>query len=246
MGRSDEFSVGASPVPEIAAGAARYRAQNGLAAPEQDYSKSLINPAQSRVIAAHYAAMPSYNKAAEPAYRAMAEETGRQFDHMTSPRSKGGMGLSVGVSKEDPYGTHDGKYSYEHVMSEMSADVQGRNHVDVLSAASTGGHPFFTNDQNEMFRAVHDVFGHLGSGRGIDFNGEEGAYQKHAAMYSPLARGALASETRGQNSSLRMTGEFPEQKVGVLPAHLSIPRNLSGAQFSDVQLARQKNAEQGL
>ncbi len=39
-------------------------------------------------------------------------------------------------------------------------------------------------------------------------------------MFSPLARQALATETRGQNAGLHATGDFPEQKIGVLPAHM--------------------------
>jgi hypothetical protein len=38
------------------------------------------------------------------------------------------------------------------------------------------------------------------NGVGFRARGEEGAYQAHAPMYTPLARRALASETRGQNS----------------------------------------------
>lgn len=238
--------VGASPVPEVSDAAARFRQNNGLFDPEQDYGLSAINPARSQEISDAYDRLPSYDKAAEPAFRAMAEETGRQFDFMTKPRSKGGMGLNAEVTDEDPYGMHNGEFQYHTVMPELRDDVMNRNRIAVLATKSTGGHAFFTDDQNDMFRAVHDVFGHLGSGRGIDFNGEEAAYQKHAAMFSPLARGALATETRAQNSGLRMHGDFQEQKIGVMPSRFQAPRNLSGVQFSDIDLARQKNMEQGL
>jgi hypothetical protein len=176
----------------------------------------------------------------------MREEVGHQFDHMTAPTSKGGLGLSVGVTKDDPYG----KESINTVFHDVRNDVRNRNHIDVLSTESTGGHPFFTNDENDMFRAVHDVYGHLASGRGVDHDGEEAAYQKHSRMFSPLARQAMATETRGQNSALRMTGDFPEQKVSLLPEHLQ------GLQFSRtgaasdvvraVQRMRTRNADQGL
>lgn len=239
-------TVGASPVPEVSAAASRFRSQNGLADPEQDYGLSAINPARSREISQHYDAMPEFDKKAVPAFKAMAEETGRQFDFMTKPRSKGGLGLNAEVSDEDPYGVHGGQFQYDKVMPELRNDVVNNGRISVLSTKSTGGHAVFTNDQNDMFRAVHDVFGHLGSGRGIDFNGEEGAYQKHAAMYSPLARGALATETRGQNSGLRVHGDFQDQKIGLLPQHLQAPRNLPGVQSSDIDLARQKQREQGL
>jgi hypothetical protein len=242
----DWGSIGNSPVPEVAASAAKYRQGRQQAFPEQDYSSSAIAPSRSAEISRAYEALPSYDPSAVGAYKQMAEETGRQFDHMTKPWSKGGLGLDVSVHSDDPYGMHGGQFQYEKVMPEMRADVQNNNHIGVLSTKSTGGHPVFTNDQNDMFRAVHDVYGHLGSGRGIDHNGEEAAFQKHAAMFSPLARQAMATETRGQNSYLRQHGDFPEQKVATMPAQFQAPRNLSGVQFSDVQLGRQKNMEQGL
>jgi len=246
MGRSDEFNVGSAPVPEVAAGAARFRQMMGYREPEQDYSQSVIPASANRAIAAHYAQMPSYDRAAEPAYRAMAEETGRQYDFMTRPRAKGGLGINVSVSDDDPYQAG----GPSHVIRNLRSDVQDNSHIAVLSTRSTGGHPFFTNDQNDMFRAVHDVFGHLGSGRAVDFDGEEAAYQKHAAMFSPLARGALAAETRGQNSYLRVHGDFPEQKVGLLPGQYAASRNLSPQQFGEMAAAREraraKNREFGI
>jgi hypothetical protein len=88
----------------------------------------------------------------------------------------------------------------------------------VLSTAVTGSHFFFSDDVNDQFRAVHDVFGHAGTGRGVDRHGEEAAYRKHSGMFSPLARKALATETRGQNHAMIAAGgEFQDQKVAVLP-----------------------------
>jgi hypothetical protein len=83
---------------------------------------------------------------------------------------------------------------------------------------------------NDVFRAVHDYYGHAKPGVGFRAMGEENAYQSHAGMYSPLARRALASETRGQNSWLnfgpygdtnRTAGiedtVFADQKTGLMP-----------------------------
>jgi hypothetical protein len=85
---------------------------------------------------------------------------------------------------------------------------------------------------NDAFRAVHDAFGHFGSGNPFfRAAGEERAFQEHARMYSPEARGAMASETRGQNSwlnygpyavpnrtALGADTVFADQKTGLLPA----------------------------
>lgn len=234
-----DFTVGSDPVPEIAAGAQHYREINGMMTPEQDYSKTLVTPEQTAHVANDYMHMPAYDKAAEPAYHQMGEEIGRQFDYMTKPVSKGGMGIDVDVSDHDPYGATNAN----KVIPELRDDVVNHGHITALSSAATGGHPYFSNDQNDMFRAVHDTFGHLGSGRGVDRHGEQAAYQKHAAMFSPLAQQAMRTETQGQNSALIQTGEFQPQKVGLLGPQWNggvSPGELEGAR----QQARQFQQEQ--
>lgn len=87
---------------------------------------------------------------------------------------------------------------------------------------------------NDIFRAVHDYFGHIKEGVGFRARGEENAWRMHSAMYSPLARRAMTTETRGQNSWLNYgpNGEanqtasvedtiFAEQKIGLLPLWVS-------------------------
>lgn len=53
---------------------------------------------------------------------------------------------------------------------------------------------------NDLFRGVHDILGHGAEGFQFGPRGEENAYRSHAVMFSPLARQAMATETRGQNS----------------------------------------------
>ena len=89
------------------------------------------------------------------------------------------------------------------------------------------GTPMLAND---LFRVVHDYFGHAKEGVGFRAAGEENAWRAHSAMFSPLARKALTTETRGQNSWLNYGpyGEtnrtaktkdtmFADQKIGLLP-----------------------------
>lgn len=53
---------------------------------------------------------------------------------------------------------------------------------------------------NDLFRIVHDVFGHAAGGFGFGARGEENAWLSHRLMYSKQARRAMTTETRGQNS----------------------------------------------
>ena len=87
---------------------------------------------------------------------------------------------------------------------------------------------------NDVFRITHDYFGHIKNGNGFRAGGEENAWQSHAGMYSPLARRALTTETRGQNSwanygphgDRNRTAKtedtiFADQKIGLLPEWVS-------------------------
>ena len=95
---------------------------------------------------------------------------------------------------------------------------------------------------NDVFRIVHDYFGHIKDGNGFRAMGEENAWQSHAAMYSPLARRAMTTETRGQNSWVNYgpfatrnrtasaaDTEYAPQKIGLLPEWASEDGFLGGA-----------------
>lgn len=83
---------------------------------------------------------------------------------------------------------------------------------------------------NDLFRAVHDAFGHGIEGSGFRARGEENAWQAHARLFTGTALAAITTETRGQNSWLNFGkhGEhnkiakaedtiFAPQKTGLMP-----------------------------
>jgi hypothetical protein len=83
---------------------------------------------------------------------------------------------------------------------------------------------------NDLFRAVHDAFGHGLEFTGFRANGEENAWQAHQRLFTGPAVAAITTETRGQNSWLNYgpNGEanrtasvedtvFADQKTGLLP-----------------------------
>ena len=97
---------------------------------------------------------------------------------------------------------------------------------------------------NDMFRAIHDLFGHVMKGYGFGPIGEEKAWYEHLKFFSPLARPALTTETRGQNAwvnygphlrnaqgRMPVKGDpdwlplsqrpFADQKITLLPAEVS-------------------------
>jgi hypothetical protein len=170
------------------------------------------------------------------AYDQMIKETNDQYEAM----------LQAGI---EPYFIEPGNNPYRNSPYEALLDVAENRRIGVFpSVEGFGTDPNF-NPQgnpllqetgrlisgrpalaNDLFRAVHDYFGHAKPGVGFRAAGEENAYQSHAGMYSPLARRALASETRGQNSYLNYGpyGEtnrtakiedtrFADQKAGLMP-----------------------------
>jgi len=67
-----------------------------------------------------------------------------------------------------------------------------------------------------MFRAVHDYFGHAVHRNQFGPIGEETAWAAHSQMFSPLARIAMSSETRGQNSLVNYSPLNAELKAEIL------------------------------
>lgn len=134
----------------------------------------------------------SYDELVQASYKQMEKETIDQFRK-----------LPISLSYHQGPGTYlDSK--------EMLRDVHLHNHMYVYQ----GGDPHeFLNvvdpetglNSNEIFRAVHDYFGHAIKGNQFGPKGEEVAWASHAQMYSPLARLAMTAETRGQNSFVNYT-----------------------------------------
>ncbi|MFI7609302.1 hypothetical protein ACIBTV_29900 [Micromonospora sp. NPDC049366] len=183
------------------------------------YARVRLDPVVGAAIADAYLAAPVRDERAYAAYAAFCRETVQQFHFLIGRVEFGGLGITVRIVDEDPY-TEAGP---------MIDDVRHRRLRVWASAASGNPHPYLSDAENDMFRAVHDVFGHAASGRGFDRHGEEAAWLKHATMYSTLARRAMTTETRGQNCAQVFRyggGRFPEQKAALLPRAFSDPRRL--------------------
>jgi len=237
--RSDEFNLGSgAPLAGIPEVRERFARSVGVNSPVPNYAGVIMPPSASRRIGQEYENLPDYDPAAIPSFRALRDQVHQQYKVMSAPRSRGGMGIDIEVTPDDPYKNY----------GEMAHDLRENNRIRTLSAASTGEHPFFSKDDNDMFRAIHDVFGHAGTGRGFDRHGEEAAYLSHARMFTPLARRALATETRGQNSYVVTRGFFGPQKVARLGQQWTGATPLRGRKTQlrqAAQQARLSNIDQG-
>jgi methyl-accepting chemotaxis protein len=218
--------------------ATRYMARAGLPFRQvKDYVK--VDVDRAKRIAAAYEAMPHApnDPQVKAAYDAMIRETVAQYEAI----------LETGLQVEFiDYAKQGDPYQASPRLAVL--DVIENNHLWVFSTRDGFGSSEFdpsTNPllqetphtisgqpalANDIFRVVHDYFGHVKNGVGFRADGEENAWRAHSTMYTPLARRAMTSETRGQNSWLNFGphGEanrtaksaatvYADQKTGLMP-----------------------------
>lgn len=196
-----------------------------------------IDPEHSKAIAQAYEDMPHTpdDPATKASYEALIDETAKQYEAI----KRTGLKMEpIPAGAEDPYAANPRLAAH---------DVAENNHLWYFpteggfgtvnkitdnpmlrkTGEMHGDHELLAND---MFRIVHDYFGHLKEGHGFRAAGEDNAWRTHSAMYSDIARPAMTTETRGQNSWVNYGphGEknrkanaadttYADQKVGLMP-----------------------------
>lgn len=202
-----------------------------------------VSVPRAKRIAAAYEKMPHApeDPAVKASYNALIDETVAQLKAL----QKSGLDIEfIKPGMKDPY---------EASPRLAQIDVRDNNHLWVFptdagfgstgsaTAAELANNPLLRKTgvtigdrellANDAFRIVHDFFGHLKDGVGFRAGGEENAWRSHSRMYSKLARPAMTSETRGQNSWLNYGphGEknrtaksadtiYADQKTGIMPS----------------------------
>ena len=175
---------------------------------------SKIDEDRARRIAQTYEKLESnpQDPEVQSSYRALIDETVEQYNDIISE------GYTIELVDENPYNNS----------AEMLRDVNENKTLKIFSTESgfgtegvtdtdrannlmlesttfvdKNGRPMLAND---VFRFVHDFFGHGTLGNSFGPIGEENAWNVHSRMYSPLARRAMTTETRGQNSWVNFSG----------------------------------------
>lgn len=222
------------PIQAIRDAAAAHMRAVGLPARTQSEHVT-ADPARGKRIADAYEAMKHDPQDPEvrAAYRAMIDETLAQYQlvkqlgivveviepGMADPYPEGPMGVI-----RDMHRGHLWLFPTDSGFGTLTEIAD--NPLLEPTDEYIGGRRLLAND---IFRIVHDVFGHGKEGVGFGPSGEENAWQSHVLMYSPLAARAMTSETRGQNSWVNFGpyGEanrsnqretvYADQKVGLLP-----------------------------
>lgn len=226
------------PIPMVVKTAKMYAAHVGIPLRRQrDYVS--VDKGRAARIAEAYQAMQHQptDPAVQSAYRAMADETIAQYKYVAA------SGLKIEALKPDqpnPYAAgpravladiaagHIWFFPTEQGFgTENQFDASDSPLLEKTGIKSDDGHDMLVND---MFRVVHDFFGHGMEGSGFGPRGEENAWQAHLRLFSESARPAMTSETRGQNSWVNYGphGEhnqanpretvFADQKTGLMPS----------------------------
>jgi hypothetical protein len=152
------------------------------------------------------------NPEVKAAYEALAKETLEQYKEFAA------AGYKVEINNNEPYANSQ----------EMIDDLRNNKRMKIFSTESGFGDTKITDKQrkenpllrdsgikdvngkplliNDVFRAIHDFYGHAELGNSFGPKGEENAWNVHARMFSPEARKAMTTETRGQNSFVNFSG----------------------------------------
>lgn len=138
----------------------------------------------------------NYDELVPAAYERLGVENAQQLDRMMND----GIKLSY----------HQGNLNYAN-SPQMLEDVFLNKHLYTFAGGDPHEYlnkvdPYTGLNQNQVFRAVHDYYGHGTTGSSFGPKGEELAYAAHGQLYSPLAKMAAATETRGQNSFVNYSG----------------------------------------
>lgn len=174
-----------------------------------------FDPMRARRIADAYEAMlhEPNDPRVQASYEALTTETKQQWDHLQEE----GYVLEPWTQEGQPYNSS----------VEMRADVSRNKHLYFFQGGDLpADHPLAQRTGvmtkageltfNDMFRAVHDSFAHAKEGFEFGQKGEESAWREHYMMFSPDARPAMTTETRGQNSWVNF-GRHLQTPWGAVP-----------------------------
>ena len=151
-----------------------------------------------QLVAEAYAAAPSYEERAVASFEAMKPFVDKMFKRIEGV-------IDVHFVEEHPYENAD----------ELRQDVV-KNGVLKISTLDAE-HEVFDPTTNAKFRAIHDFMSHIQRATEFDAKGEIASYNAHLQTMPPASHPALFTEVVGQACSFIVNGEFPEQKIALLP-----------------------------
>lgn len=147
------------------------------------------------LVAQAYKARPIFEAEYTDSWAALIESFARMFPQIKSK-------FNVQWVEENPYGSAE----------EMKREVD-RTKVLKIWKGLSDQHAMFTEEQNWIFRAIHDLLTHIYRGISFGLRGELKAYNTHVKLVPPAARLALYTEVVGQVAYAEIFGDFGVQKI---------------------------------
>ena len=234
------------PDPQLVSVAERYARANGINLKRQaEYVQ--VDPERAKRIADAYEAMPHApnDPRVKEAFQNLIRQTKAQYDALVNA---GYRFWFIDLDRED---------NLKYISSPWNAmrDIRANKSMGIFPTEAGFGSGDAVSENpleatvmdftwpsgdlngpprrvvaNDLFRAVHDAFGHGLEGSGFRAQGEENAWQAHVRLFTGSAVGAITTETRGQNSWLNYGpyGDrnrnakvedtvFADQKTGLMP-----------------------------
>lgn len=151
----------------------------------------------AHIVADVYHKLPIFDKSAIPNWKAL-NYSNHKFYKMLQSRVK------VVFVTGEPYETQ----------AEMREDYLKNKRL--LISKDNSEHPYFSVEDNCIFRTVHDFIVHIQNNTPFGLKGEMRAANYHMHILSKEAKVALFTEVVGQVACIIADGKFPVQKVAVM------------------------------
>ena len=240
---------GAPSNPVVDQQVAAYNQEHGLPAPSHVDPTQELNPELGARRATWYqnAESTPTEPATAAAYHSLAQDVKAQYRYLTE---------KLGVKVIADNGDIGAGRTYE-TPGHMVQDIVDNKTLHVTPTEANSAHPVEAMNEvagkdatgkpmtvNDMFRAVHDYFGHSRAGNDVGPNGEDIAWQLHQQMFRPESIPALATETAGQNGYLNFSQSNQALKAAGQPAEFGpqkaalMPQELRGPSPAEVAAAR--------
>jgi hypothetical protein len=172
-------------------------------------------------VAEIYAEKPVFEPSAVRHWEALVASNDKMFRRVIA-------NIDIVFTEDDPYKN----------VREVVQDVVNNRRLKVFKTPESK-HPFFSERDNDMFRALHDALTHVGSnithfirmvkadprnakkfkpiwGSGFSVRGEMNTFVTHSRIAPREATPALFTEIVGQICTYFVTGDFADDKVAVL------------------------------
>jgi len=175
----------------------------------------------------------NYSELVPASYEQLGKENAQQLDRMLN------QGINLSYHKGDLNYAGSPQMLEDALINKHMYTYAGGEPHELLNKID----PYTGLNENQIFRAVHDYYGHGPTGASFGPKGEELAFGSHSQLYSPLAKMAAATETRGQNSFVNYSGINADLQKQMIPLKLQQERLARAGQ--DTSAVDAKLAELG-